>query len=222
MEKSNAINAPRHAGFALFAATLFIAGNAHGAQPAASGTTQVPTEQTRYPGDVKRQPAVVSQCLGCHGPAGVTQVHDWPNIAGMPRAYLLEQLQNFKSGKRQHPMMQPVIVNVSAPEMQMLATWFSAQAPAIPRPATVAASAPAKAAPAVAAACIACHDSKAMPDNPGIAGQKAPYIAEQLRAFRAGHRKNETMEPMAKGLSDADITALAEHFSELAPPADKQ
>ena len=44
-------------------------------------------------------------------------------------------------------------------------------------------------------------------------------MESQIRAFRAGARKNAVMEPMVKQLSDSDIKALAEHFSRLAPVA---
>ena len=76
-----------------------------------------------------------------------------------------------------------------------------------------------------AAACAACHgrDGIGVSDEfPNLAGQKAAYIARQLRAFRDGTRRNATMEPMAKTLSDADIEDLAAWFATLSPCPDKQ
>ena len=72
---------------------------------------------------------------------------------------------------------------------------------------------------AKAAACMACHDNAALPSEPFLHGQKAAYLTEQIKAFRDGKRKNAVMEAMTKPLSDADITAIAEHFSRLAPVA---
>ena len=69
----------------------------------------------------------------------------------------------------------------------------------------------------MAAACAACHDTAAMPANPHLRGQKAPYLIEQLHAFKKGTRKSDMMAPMVQALSDQDIVDLAEHFSNLAP-----
>ena len=71
--------------------------------------------------------------------------------------------------------------------------------------------------PAAGAACIACHDNAALPSEPFLRGQKAAYLSEQIKAFRDGKRKNAVMEAMTKPLSDADITAIADHFSRMAP-----
>jgi cytochrome c553 len=66
------------------------------------------------------------------------------------------------------------------------------------------------------AACAACHGATGTsmaPNFPNLKGQKDVYLVTQLKAFRAGTRKNATMEPMAKPLSDADIDNLAAYFS---------
>ena len=70
-------------------------------------------------------------------------------------------------------------------------------------------------------ACQACHGSSGVsvaPDIPNLAGQKQPYLTAQLKAFRAGDRKNDFMNPIAKQLSDDDIANLAAFWSGL-PPA---
>lgn len=60
--------------------------------------------------------------------------------------------------------------------------------------------------------CAACHGidgiSK-MPMAPNIAGSPAMYIEKQMKAFRSEERKDETMNVVAKPLSDADIADLA-------------
>ncbi|HEC29420.1 MAG TPA: cytochrome c [Gammaproteobacteria bacterium] len=69
-----------------------------------------------------------------------------------------------------------------------------------------------------AAACAGCHGTAGISNNPmwpNLAGQKAGYLVKQLKAFRAGSRKDPLMDSMAKGLSDADIDNLAAHFSAL-------
>jgi len=64
--------------------------------------------------------------------------------------------------------------------------------------------------------CQACHGTDGLskvPDAPNIAGQTEGYLAAQLQAFRAGTRKNETMNVVTSTLSDADIANLAAYFS---------
>jgi cytochrome c553 len=48
---------------------------------------------------------------------------------------------------------------------------------------------------------------------PRLAAQHPDYLAKQLKDFRDGRRKSETMADMAKGLQDEDIAGLAVYFS---------
>lgn len=66
--------------------------------------------------------------------------------------------------------------------------------------------------------CAGCHGAKGVNKNaqfPILAGQKAAYIASQLRAFKKGTRTNPMMQSIAKGLSDEEMNNLAAYFSEL-------
>ena len=63
--------------------------------------------------------------------------------------------------------------------------------------------------------CAACHGADGIgkaPQYPNLRGQKATYLEKQLKAFRAGDRKDPFMSAMAKPLSDADIANLAAYF----------
>ena len=87
--------------------------------------------------------------------------------------------------------------------------------------ACVALASPAAEAPpgrAKARGCIPCHGALGIstaPDAPHLAGQPAIYTAAQLKAFRAGSRRHEVMNVIAKPLSDDDIEALAQWFASL-------
>jgi cytochrome c553 len=64
--------------------------------------------------------------------------------------------------------------------------------------------------------CAACHGESGISANPAwphIAGQKATYLANTLKAFRAGLRKDPLMAGVVRGLSDADIANLAAFYS---------
>jgi cytochrome c553 len=71
---------------------------------------------------------------------------------------------------------------------------------------------------AKAGMCAACHGANgvsAVPMYPNLAGQKEAYIVKQLKAFKAGTRKDPVMGPMAAPLSDEDMVNLAAYFSSL-------
>lgn len=74
----------------------------------------------------------------------------------------------------------------------------------------------AQAAPAKAATCVGCHGAdgnSVVPNFPKIAGQHAAYLEKQLKDFRDGFRKDATMEPFAKGLTDEEIKELAAFYA---------
>jgi len=68
------------------------------------------------------------------------------------------------------------------------------------------------------AACIACHGKwgiSSTPDYPNIAGQTELYLVKSLREFRSGQRKDPSMNRIAAGLSDVDITDLSVYYASL-------
>ena len=70
------------------------------------------------------------------------------------------------------------------------------------------------------ALCIACHGvngNSVVAEWPSLAGQNANYTAEQLRLFRAGHRNNMVMYPLALGLTDEAIEDVAAYYAAQTP-----
>lgn len=66
--------------------------------------------------------------------------------------------------------------------------------------------------------CAACHGANGIGVGdrfPNLAGQKANYLDDQLKAFRADRRKNPMMKAIAEQLSDDDIANLAMFFASL-------
>ncbi|CAG1020375.1 cytochrome subunit of sulfide dehydrogenase [Methylococcales bacterium] len=71
---------------------------------------------------------------------------------------------------------------------------------------------------AASAVCAGCHGGKGISATgafPNLAGQKADYLAAQLKAFRDKTRPSQIMAPMAASLKDDDIANLAAYFSSL-------
>ncbi len=76
----------------------------------------------------------------------------------------------------------------------------------------------AEAGKARALTCTACHGAEgnsASPLWPNIAGQNAPYILAQLKAFKDGSRSDPLMSSQAMILSDDDMANLAVYFESL-------
>lgn len=70
-----------------------------------------------------KQKAVL--CASCHGAQGISHSPLWPNLAGQKAAYLEKQLKDFRSGKRQDPMMMPLAKALSDEDIANLATYYS-------------------------------------------------------------------------------------------------
>lgn len=73
-----------------------------------------------------------------------------------------------------------------------------------------------------AAQCAACHGENGVPVDksiPVIWGQNQGYLYINLRDFKLGQRKNETMNEMTKDMSRDEMMALAEYFSAKRWPA---
>lgn len=66
--------------------------------------------------------------------------------------------------------------------------------------------------------CAACHGvdgNSKTPNTPSLAGQPEFFLLNQLVLLREGVRRIEAMDVALKGLTDADIQALAAHYAKL-------
>lgn len=64
--------------------------------------------------------------------------------------------------------------------------------------------------------CAGCHGENGKPVDktiPNIWGQRTGYLYIQLRDFKRGDRKGETMQPIASGFERSDMLAIAEYFA---------
>jgi len=64
--------------------------------------------------------------------------------------------------------------------------------------------------------CAMCHglDGQAkLPEAPNLSGQVEPYLVAQMKAFRAGTRKNEMMSLVVPTLSENDVADLSAYYS---------
>lgn len=99
----------------------------------------------------------------------------------------------------------------------LAAVAFAQQPPAPPPPAFAASNVTEKGVRAMASNCAACHGTNGRPAQGSsvapLAGRSAAEIADRMKAFKEGKAEATVMHQIAKGFSDAEIAALADHFS---------
>ncbi|MDD1627918.1 MAG: cytochrome c4 [Methylococcaceae bacterium] len=154
-----------------------------------------------------------ANCMGCHGPKGKSSSAQWPNLAAQQSTYIVNQLNAFKTGTRNNPMMQSMAANLSDEDINNLAAYYSSQPP------VSAGGDPnlAKSGKTKAGMCLGCHGSTAEGNGqfPRLAGQHPDYLVKQLSNFKEGVRKSGHMQAIAGTLSEEDMKALAAYFGSL-------
>jgi cytochrome c553 len=153
-----------------------------------------------------------ASCSGCHGANGVSANPAWPNLAGQHSGYLVDALKAYRSGARQNAMMSAITKGLSEADMRKIAGYYSG----LKKAGKGSGRKPAHAVDT--SACAACHGAGGISGNPAwpnLAGQQSQYLANALKAYKAGTRKNELMSGIAKGLDEADMNALAGYYAGL-------
>lgn len=176
-------------------------------------------------------------CAACHGTDGAGQAGtDYPRLAGLDAAYLQKQLDDYALGKRDHAVMTPTAKSLDDGERHALALYYSKLPlpPALARPADL--MPPANSMGAVLAVrgvwsrgipgCEQCHAPGGVGVGshfPPLAGQPAPYIEAQLKAWQNGSRTNDPLQLMqylSIALDAQEIRAVAIWFAAQPLPAD--
>ena len=89
--------------------------------------------QTPAPDAAK--PSRLGLCAACHGETGTAVLPGAPNLAGQRLDYLRQALEDYRDGRRDAPVMRAALGPLGAAELDALARWYSAQAPAaVPGP----------------------------------------------------------------------------------------
>jgi cytochrome c553 len=164
-------------------------------------------------------------CAACHGADGNSGVPANPKLAQQHPEYLMKELQDFKSGKRTSPIMQPMAAQLSDADMKNIAFWAASQKakPGFAKDKDLVALGEKIYRGGIAdkqvAACAGCHspNGAGIPSQyPRLSGQHADYVAAQLTNFQNGTRKNSPqMADIASRLSDREIKAVADYIAGL-------
>lgn len=76
-------------------------------------------------GDAAEGRKKARQCSTCHGVDGLAKIPIAPHIAGENFTYLKSQLENFRSGRREHEIMSVVASTLSDADIDDIAAWYS-------------------------------------------------------------------------------------------------
>jgi cytochrome c553 len=195
-------------------ASALTASAAFAAEPAASA-----------PEPAKGAAISAAVCAACHSSDGSRGSAANPIIQGQHPDYLVKQLVEFKTGKRDSPIMRAIAQPLSEADMKNVAAFYASKqarpgfaknkdlallGEKIYRGGVADRSVP---------ACAGCHspDGAGIPAQyPRLGGQHADYVQTQLVAFRGGTRQNNpVMSGVAAKLSDREIKALSDYVAGL-------
>jgi cytochrome c553 len=211
-----------------------------GAEIAATLDPTLPSQPASIPGQTELADAatlsIVNRgsgggwaCASCHGARGEGR-GNVPRLAGLPADYIVKQLDDFATKRRDNETMTLVARSLSSAQRRSLGSYYAEmRSPSSARPElggdlsrgeTLALQGDwAKGIPA----CFSCHGPSGFgvaPGFPALAAQHSGYTAGQLAAWRGGTRRNSPVEMMnriAAALGDSDRRAVADYLATLPP-----
>jgi cytochrome c553 len=200
------------------------------AAPAATVAWTPPARQLLRNADPRQGAETAAQiCVACHGKDGVGIAPTYPNLTHQSASAIFKQLKDYKSGARtggQAVVMTSMVATLDDQQMANVAAYYASLAPrvtdygaaAVPPEIVrlVKIGSPARALPP----CDACHgvNMSGPEESPVLLGQSVEYFEQQLNAFAAGERRNDTygrMRIFARALAPEEIKQLARYY---APP----
>ncbi len=190
-----------------------------------AGETPAAPPKAAKPDLVKGEASFTAVCAACHGADGNSAIAANPKLSQQHPEYLVKQLQEFKSGKRNDPVMKGFASALSDEDMKNIAYWVTAKAakPGFAKDKALVSLGERIYRGGIAdrqiAACAGCHspNGSGIPAQyPRLSGQHADYTATQLVAFRDGKRGNSLqMTQVAAKLNDREIKAVADYIAGL-------
>lgn len=176
--------------------------------------------------DLARGQEIANQvCIACHTFDGSRGAPANPILQGQIPEYLLKQLRDFKSGKRENAIMTGMVAALNEADMKNVAAFYASKEakPGFARNRETVALGEriyrGGIADRMIPACAGCHtpDGAGIPAQyPRLSGQHGEYSEAQLVAFRGGARKNSVeMTGVAARMNDREIKAVADYIAGL-------
>jgi len=192
---------------------------------AAWGAAQAAETKPALKADPAKGQAIAQVCGACHTADGSRGSPANPILQGQHPEYLVKQLQEFKSGKRNNAIMKGFASNLSEEDMKHVAAFYggkTAKPGAAKNKDTIRlgekiyrGGITAKGVPA----CAGCHGptGAGIPAQyPRLGSQHADYTESQMNGFRAGTRANSAqMMAIAAKLNDQEIKAVSDYIAGL-------
>lgn len=175
----------------------------------------------------------VGACFQCHGMDGRgdgTAV--FPRLTDQTYKYLYDSLQDYASGVRKSPIMEPIAKALTDEQMRDVAAYYAAQTDApYPPPPRVdpevlqfgGALAAVGSAERGIQGCVNCHGPDGIglpPTYPYLAGQYTLYLESQLLAWKNGTRAGDgfgIMEEIARRMTEEEIHAVSQYYASIRP-----
>ncbi len=169
-------------------------------------------------------PIVQDKCQHCHGLEGEASNILYPRLAGQHKKYIVKQLHDFRSGRREGTM-NDMAKGLTDPEIAALADYFSSKPTLKHRVRN-------KELAQVGwyifhrgneysgvPACASCHGENGEGSDklPRLAGQHKRYVIDQLMEFNNRKRNNDNaiMHSIAEKLTELEIQAVSNYVSGL-------
>jgi cytochrome c553 len=163
-------------------------------------------------------------CSACHGFAGNSPGDTVPVLAAMAPSYFKKAINDYASGKRPSPEMEPYSKYVLQFGLDDIADYFAVQRRNPPARAKTGEKTVGHGA-TLANQCAACHGARGEGDAfravPALQGQPAGYLKSQMALFAGDRRRVEEAEQdklkksIFKALKPADFDALAAYYATL-------
>jgi cytochrome c553 len=191
---------------------------------AAAETASAPAPEAK-PDPAKGATISAGVCVACHTSDGSRGSPANPILQGQHADYLVKELTEFKSGKRDNAVMKGMASTLSDADMKNVAAFYASKdaKPGFAKNKDLASLGEKIYRGGIAdraiPACTACHgpSGAGIPvQYPKLSGQHADYVESQLVAFRGGTRRNNVaMTGVAAKLNDREIKALADYVAGL-------
>lgn len=97
-----------------------------GAAQAQTVAPAAATPQTFTEAQLRAAAYMAANCANCHGTNGKS-AGAMPGLAGLPRAYLVRQMQDFRDGRRAATLMHQIAKGYTDEQYELMGEFFSRQ-----------------------------------------------------------------------------------------------